>query len=94
MVSDSADSMMARIIDSMTDDDYNIITTTLNEFEANYIESALPAYHGVMLDDETQGFSISHLTPKQRLYLKSIGYNVICKWDRQNTIMICTLNFK
>lgn len=92
--SKSADNMIKDILDTMTENDYNIVHETLNEFQRKYIESGLPDVYTNVLDDETCGFQINDLTPKQRLYLKILGYRIICKWDPRFGATISTLNFK
>lgn len=80
------------ILDTLTPDDHALIEKTIAEFKKKYIESAgLSEFH--MLDDEVCGFPINHLSAKQRLYLKHIGYRVICRYDSRSDRFVCTLNF-
>lgn len=90
----TADRMTKEILATMTENDYNIVQEVLSEFKAKYIASADLGSESLKLDDETQGFPIGDLSPKQRLYLKSLGFNVICRFDRGYGRTVCTLNFK
>lgn len=90
----TADKMIKDILDTMTENDYNIVQEVLSEFKAKYIASADLGPDHLKLDEETDGFRIGDTSPKQRLYLKSLGFRVICRFDRTYGRTICTLNFK
>jgi len=89
---DTARMMMVKILETMTDRDFEIVDDVLREFKSLYTESRDSGNESTKLIDEQRGFLIDELSSKQMMYLKSLGFVIRQIYTGYGTTKY-TLNF-